>query len=162
NGTPWPWPWFPWTAFGVIGAAVALRSFALAMTFGQTGPIWGDIKARSGIIFDTIWGPYFLVPLALSFVVLLFEGAMSARNRLAAGKLLTCAPSLLLLAWPWSDGPAFQAFLGKVTSTIGSPVWLTVWMLLAFYVRALLRKAPGASLGFVAMIVLLSFVQADT
>ncbi|MFM9965493.1 MAG: hypothetical protein ACKV2Q_30275 [Planctomycetaceae bacterium] len=21
NGTPWPWPWFPWTAFGVIAVA---------------------------------------------------------------------------------------------------------------------------------------------
>ena len=39
NGTPWSWPVFPWVAFGVIAIAVILRSYALTLTFSQTGPI---------------------------------------------------------------------------------------------------------------------------
>lgn len=163
NGTPWPWPWFPWLAFGVIAVAVAIRSFALAMTFGQTGPIWGDIQTRSGIVFDTIWGPYFLVPFGLSILVLLFEGALSAGQRVFARKVLLWSPSLLLFALPWSDGPAFTAFLThRVMATIGSPLWWTVLLLLAFFGWAVWRKIEGASLGFVSMIALLTFIGADT
>ncbi len=163
NGTPWPWPWFPWTAFGVIAVAVVIRSFALAMTFGQTGPIWGDIKARSGIVFDTIWGPYFLIPFGLSVLLLLFEGALAAGNQVVARKTMLFSPSLLLLALPWSSGGAFQSFLiGKVTATIGSPLWWTTLLLLVFFGWALLRKVAGASVGFVSMIALLAFVGADT
>lgn len=163
NGTPWPWPWFPWTAFGVIAAAVVIRSFALAMTFSQTGQIWGDIKARSGIVFDTIWGPYFLVPFGLSILVLLFEGALAAGNRIVARKVMLCSPGMLLLALPWSDGPAFEAFLThRVMATIGAPMWWTLLLLLAFFGWAVLRKIDGASLGFVSMIVLLTFIGADT
>lgn len=163
NGTPWPWPWFPWTAFGVIAVAVVIRSFALAMTFGQTGPIWGDIKARSGIVFDTIWGPYFLIPFGLSILVLLFEGALAAGNQVVARKTMLCSPSLLLLALPWSNGWAFESFLiGKVTATIGSPLWWTTLLLLVFFGWAVLRKVAGASVGFVSMIALLAFVGADT
>ncbi len=163
NGTPWPWPWFPWAAFGVIASAVVVRSFALAMTFSQTGDIWQDIKGRSGILFDTIWGPYFLIPFGLSILLLLFEGAVSAGNLKAASKVLACAPGLLFLAVPWNGGPAFHHFLiGRVTATIGSPLWWTVCLLLLFFGWAALRKVAGASHGFVAMIALLSIVHADT
>ncbi len=163
NGTPWPWPWFPWTAFGVIAVAVALRSFALAMTFGQTGPIWGDLKGRSGILFDTIWGPYFLIPFAMSILLLLLEGAVAAGKMEAARKILVVSPSLLILALPWSDGPAFQTFLmSRMVATIGSPLWCTTLLLLAFFGWAALRKVEGASQRFVAMIFLLSFVGANS
>lgn len=163
NGTPWPWPWFPWTAFGVIAAAVALRSFALAMTFGQTGPIWGDIKGRSGILFDTIWGPYFLIPFAMSILLLLFEGAIAAGRMDVARKVLVRSPALLILALPWSDGQAFRAFLeSRMTATIGSPLWCTTLLLLAFYGWAILRRAQGAELRFVAMIFMLSIIGANS
>ena len=45
NGSPWRWPLYPWTAFGAITLAVALRTFALCMTFGPTGPIWVRLPA---------------------------------------------------------------------------------------------------------------------
>ena len=71
NGTPWRWPWFPWTAFGVIVGAVALRTFALCMTFGPSGPIWVPLSdGRFAISFDTMWGPYFLIPPAFAVLVL--------------------------------------------------------------------------------------------
>ncbi len=58
---------------------------------------------------------------------------------------------------------AFESFLiGKVTATIGSPLWWTTLLLLVFFGWALLRKVAGANIGFVAMIALLAFVGADT
>jgi len=29
NGTPWQWPWFPWTLFGLLAAAACVRSYLL-------------------------------------------------------------------------------------------------------------------------------------
>ncbi len=163
NGTPWPWPLFPWAAFGVIAVAVAIRSFALAMTFGQTGPIWSNIETHSGIVFDTIWGPYFLVPFGLSLLVLLFEGFLSAGNRVLARRVLLFSPGLLLLALSWNGGPAFESFLTqRVLATIGAPLWWTVLLLLSFFGWGIFRKVDGASLGCVSMIVLLTFIGADT
>ena len=66
NGTPWPWPWFPGAAFGVIAGAVGLRSYALTMTFGLDGDIWKKLPTGRAIVFDTIWRPYFLLPLAFA------------------------------------------------------------------------------------------------
>ena len=77
NGTPWSWPMFPWSAFALVIVAVVLRTFALCMTFGPTGPIW--IPASSGnflISFDTMWGPYFLVPIAFALLILFLEGSV--------------------------------------------------------------------------------------
>ncbi len=71
NGTPWPWPWFPGAAFGVIAAAVSLRSYALTMTFGLDGDIWRKLPSGRAIVFDTIWGTYFLVPLGFAIAILL-------------------------------------------------------------------------------------------
>lgn len=162
NGTPWPWPLFPWMAFGVIGTAVAIRSFALAMTFSQTGNIWKDIKGRSGIVFDTIWGPYFLVPFAFVILLLVFESAVASGHVERASKMLKSAPLLLLMALPWSGGNAFEIFLHKFTASIASPLWLTSVMLLLFYGWGILRNVTGATGGLVGMISLLSVVQADT
>lgn len=163
NGTPWPWPWFPWITFGVLFVAVAIRSFALAMTFGQTGPIWGDIQFRSGINFDTIWGPYFLIPFVLSILFLGFEGALTAGRSLWAQRLLLFSPLSLLCSIPWSDRPAAHGFLtGHVATVIGTPLWSSVWLLLAFFGWATLKQVKGATTGFCLLVGMLAFVQADT
>ena len=36
------------------------------MTFGLDGSIWRRIPGGRAIVFDTIWGMYFLVPLAVA------------------------------------------------------------------------------------------------
>ncbi len=39
NGTPWSWPWFPWTVFAVLGFAVCLRAYYLCESFDNR-PAW--------------------------------------------------------------------------------------------------------------------------
>lgn len=129
NGTPWPWPWFPWTMFGVIAAAVALRSFVLSMTFGPTGPIWvGSGRALKNINYDTIFGTYFVVPLAFVLLWLMFEGALVAGNRGVQRRLLALAPGLLVLALPFGGGDVFQSFLDRFVQRVGSPLWISTWL----------------------------------
>ena len=162
NGTPWRWPLFPWTAFGVIAAAVSLRSFALCMTFGPKGAIWQNLSGGIGINFNTIWGPYFLVPLGLAILMLVLEtGLVSGNRRLLIG-VMGAAPLLFLMSIPFGGGFTFRAFLRNFTDSIGSPVWVTTWLLIGFYGWAWLRRAPRAGVGFVAALAALSVIGPRT
>ena len=163
NGTPWEWPWFPWIAFGVLAAAFAFRTFILCMAFGPSGPMWIDLPSGDrAIAFDTLWGPYFLVPIALALLVLVLEGSLSAGNARLTRRTLRAAPALLILAWPFGQGVVFRGFLSEVTAGIGSPVWLTVWSLAVFYGVATIRRLPSAASGLAAMVLLLSVVGPNT
>lgn len=169
NGSPWRWPLYPWTAFGAITLAVALRTFALCMTFGPTGPIWVRLPASSvsssprlAISFDTMWGPYFLIPLVVAVLILYFEAGLATGNRPLVRRVLTLAPLTLLLAVPWSSGPVHWAFLREVTATLGSPLWLSVCLLGAFYVWSWSRGVAGARFGVLGCLLSLTFVTPQT
>ncbi|MBL8850218.1 MAG: hypothetical protein JNG89_11065, partial [Planctomycetaceae bacterium] len=164
NGTPWGWPMFPWTAFAVIAAAVGLRTFALCMTFGPSGTIWIPVINKGlEISFDTMWGPYFLVPPVFSVLVLLLEGSIATGNRKLQQRLLWLAPILLLLlAIPVSDAPVSRGFLLRIVSTVGAPLWLSVGLLIAFYSLASLRRVSGAFAGLLLAVTLLSVVGPET
>jgi hypothetical protein len=163
NGTPWNWPWFPWIAFGVIVGAVALRTFALCMTFGPTGPIWVDLPSGGRAIgFDTMWGPYFLIPPALAVMLLLLEGGLVTGNQRLLRRVLLASPLLLVLAWPYSQGAVFHGFLQQFTSTLGSPIWLAVWLQAAFLGWAWWRGVTGAGAGALASAALLAVVGPRT
>lgn len=162
NGTPWPWPLFPWSAFVFISIAVALRSYALAMTFSPSGPIWISPASRSGIVLDIVWRPYFLVPFALAILILIIESGLTSGNRRVVGRAIATAPLLLLMAWPWSPSVAMQGFLNSLTWTVGSPVWLTVCILVAFYGWCLFRRIAFAETGLIGSVLLLSIVGPST
>jgi hypothetical protein len=163
NGTPWGWPMFPWTAFAVISVAVALRTFALSMTFGPAGPIWVRLSGHQlAISYDTMWGPYFLVPPACSILLLLLEGSVATGNRRLLQRLMWLAPTLLLLSIPVSDAPVAREFLDRFVDTAGSPVWLTVGLLLAFYGLAAWRRVGGAFTGLLGTTALLSVIGPET
>jgi hypothetical protein len=163
NGTPWRWPWFPWPAFVMIFVAVLFRTFALCLTFGPTGPIWVELSGnRQAIAFDTLWGPYFLIPPIFAVGVLLLEAAIVTKNSRLSRGVLVGAPSLLLLAIPYSHGAVFRGFLDELTTAIGTPLWVTVWMLLAFYLWAWLRGVQSAETGWLAMTALLAVIGPQT
>ncbi len=163
NGTPWQWPLFPWTIFGLLIGGAVLRSYALSLTFGPTGPIW--VYPSSGgraIAFATVWGSYFLVPIVAAVLVLLLENGVSRRNHKLTQSTLLAAPLLLLLATPIGAGHVFRSFYFHVTSQIGSPLWLCLGLLLAFYGYAWFRKAAHADLGILATLGLAAFINSET
>ncbi|MCA8999092.1 MAG: hypothetical protein KDA80_18975 [Planctomycetaceae bacterium] len=163
NGTPWPWPLYPWSIFFIFFVAIGFRTFALAMTFGPAGPMWISLgSGMRAISFDTLWGPYFLIPPIFAILVLLVEGSVVTRNMFLAQRVLRSAPLLLVLAVPMSRGPVFLGFLRKVTDTTGSPLWLVILMLIGLYCWSAFRRIRGAIWGTWAMVFLLTFVGPDS
>ncbi|WP_166831480.1 hypothetical protein [Thalassoroseus pseudoceratinae] len=163
NGTPWQWPLFPWTIFGLLIGGAVLRSYALSLTFGPTGPIW--VYPSSGgraIAFATVWGSYFLVPIIAAIMVLLLENGICRGNRKLTQSTLLAAPLLLLFAMPIGAGQVFRSFYFHVTSQIGSPIWLCLGILAAFYGYAWLRKAAHAEFGFLATLAMAAVVTPHT
>lgn len=151
NGTPWRWPWFPWTVFGFLAFGVCVRSYVLSVSFS---PEQG---------YTSAFGAYFLVPILLALLVLLLETGIVERHRFLERLALTVAPALLVFAVPQSAGVTpYRDFLADFVRTAGSPLCLTMFGLLAFYVYAWRRGAAAAELGVTAMLALACFVGLDT
>ena len=131
NGTPWPWPWYPWTAFGFLAFAAGVRSYVLTYNFNLMGA--GDV-----------FGAYYLAPLLFSLLVLAAELAVVHSARRLQTALMIVAPLLLALSWPRGDNGIYLRFLWMLTDSVGSPVWLAVLALAGFYAVAWLRKLPLA------------------
>jgi hypothetical protein len=146
----------------MIACAVGLRSYALTMTFGLDGDIWKKVPTGRAIVFDTIWGTYFLTPLAFAILILLLEIGLVTANRRFAQRVVNWSALLLVLAFPWAGDPISWRFLQTVTRTIGSPLWLTIWGLLAFYVWAWLRGVSEAARSGLATAALLIVVGRQT
>ena len=61
NGSPWPWPLYPWSLFVILGLGVVGRAVFVCLSFYPAG---GS---------KTIFGPWFLIPLLMAWCVLLLE-----------------------------------------------------------------------------------------
>ena len=158
NGTPWSWPWFPWTLFVFMAGAVCFRSFSLSISF--------DLADARKDFWDSAFGPYLLVPFCLAALFVLFEiGLVERLEKLQTG-VLASAPALLLMAYPWL-GPwsrqfTYQHFVYDFVENVGSPVFLTLLGLLAFYSYAVLRGVRRAEMGLVACLLLAVAIEPDS
>ena len=54
NGSPWPWPLYPWAPFVVMAGSLCVRCWSLCVSFHY---VQGH---------QTIFGTYFLVPIGLA------------------------------------------------------------------------------------------------
>lgn len=126
NGTPWPWPWLPWTPFVFLAVAICFRSYSLTISF--------DAPDGNVSFWDTIFGLYLLVPLALAVIVLLIEIGIIEKRPQICSMVLTCSPALMLMAWPWgvpwSRLPSYYRFASEFSNSYGSPVFMTLLALL--------------------------------
>ena len=153
NGTPWRWPWFPWTVFVVLGAAVCFRSFSLAISF--------DLANAHSAYWDTSFGVYLLLPFLLAVLFVLFEIGIVERLQKLQDGVLVVAPVLLIVAYPWI-GPwtrqfTYQRFAYEVVQTLGSPVLYALGGLLLLYGSAWMRG--HRRLGFLSSLLAAMFVE---
>jgi hypothetical protein len=128
SGTPWRWPYYPWSLFIFLTIGIAIRSWWLTISF--------EPAAGSAGCFQ----PYFLLPLCLVWAALVLEMGLVHGSRLAiaAGCLLPGAG--LALSLTGIGHSAVQAeMLTRLTATLGSPGQLAAWSLLGFYVWTWLR-----------------------
>lgn len=154
NGTPWNWPWIPWTVFVFIGGAVCFRSYSLAISF--------DLGKAKAHFWDTSFGLYFLIPFLIPVLFVLLEISLVDRLKKLQNGTLLAAPLLLLISYPWL-GPwtthyTYSRFAYEFVETAGSPVFIALMGLLIFYGYAWLRGLRRAETGFVAMLLLAVFI----
>jgi hypothetical protein len=151
NGTPWRWPWYPWSLFVVLFAGTALRSFELSRSFEAAGGT------------DAAWQPYFLAPLMMAAAVLLMELGIVHRRRWAMWVATFTPMTLLLTAFPGSGSNEVQAeFLSMLRDSIGCPARLTLICLAGFYLLAWLRNIRLAEAGLVICLLLSAVVDHQT
>src|SRR5262249_3782278 len=134
NGSPWPWPLYPWSLFAFLALAVVGRAFLLCMSMH---PILGA---------NVIFGPYFLIPFGFALTVLLLEaGLVSRRPRIIAAALSAPIALVGLALVGHRSDPVYQEFLNLFTArTGGEPVWCTVVLAACFYAYAAVRRAAWA------------------
>ena len=77
NGSPWPWPLYPWSLFVILAIAVPGRAVLMC---------WSLHPLDTNRFDRLIFGPYFLVPFGFALSVLLLElGLTMARKRSRPG-----------------------------------------------------------------------------
>ncbi len=134
NGSPWQWPLYPWSLFFVIAGGVGVRCYSLCVSFHYVN---GS---------QTIFGPYFLVPIGLALSVVWLEIGIAAQRR---GVMVAASAMPLLLAYLATTGhryePVYLHFLHLFRQTLGgSPVFLTLVAAAVFLAYAAMRRVPLA------------------
>jgi hypothetical protein len=153
NGTPWTWPWIPWTHFVFVALAVCFRSYSLTISF--------DAPKLEHAFWDSVFGMYQLVPFFAVILVLLIEIGVTERRDSFATSVLLISPTLMLLAtpWgvPWKKMPSYESFALTVSESLGSPVFVAMLLVLAICFLALLRRVRGGE-GMVYTMLLVAMI----
>jgi hypothetical protein len=151
SGTPWPWPYFPWSLFVYLTIGVTIRAWWLTIAFEPTEGI------------DTAFRPYYLAPLLLAWSALLVETGHARRSWVAVRIGMALPLAALLVAFPGRPmNPVEQQFLGQLVTAIGSPAQIISWSLLLFYGWTWLRRMPSAEPFVLALGGLAAFVGPNT
>jgi hypothetical protein len=152
HGSPWPWPAFPWTLFGMLGLCVSLRAYYLCLSLHFVG------------YADSIFGPYFLAPLGLAAAVLLLEGGLTSRSdRVVRMALWLPAVTVALTAVGHRHDRVYRGFLQMFEYGLGgTPLWVALLLAIGFYIFAVLRRVRYADAALTAAVVLLAFVAPTT
>lgn len=143
NGTPWLWPWYPWSLFVFLAVCICFRSYALGQSFD---PVLGE-TSQSAMTFTSAFGVYFLVPLVFASGVLLLEIGLIEKRRRAIVLAMLVPALCLRISLPASiaSGP-YLDFLHRLMNQAGSPIWLTLLMTGVYYAIASLRGIRSAEI----------------
>jgi hypothetical protein len=137
NGTPWQWPMFPWSIFGLLTIGACCRTYLLSLSF-YGGRGYGPFSHM-----ETGFSLYMLIPLALASMILLLEFALERGGPRQIALCLVAPFLFLLMALP---GPTkmnvelYHKFLAAVVGSNGSPMLIALAGMLVFYVYAWYRS----------------------
>jgi hypothetical protein len=152
NGSPWPWPFYPWSLFAFLAAAVIGRSFLVCKSFHL-------LDSQS--ITDTIFAPFFLVPFGFALAVLLLELGITAKSRLTTAFALATPVLLVIVAGiGHRDEVAYRSFLDLfLERTRATPLFLALAATGFFHLYAWLRGVAFATEGLTATLAAFAFIQ---
>jgi hypothetical protein len=150
NGTPWAWPWFPWAIFAIIGAALALRSYWLALSF------------YPGIGMTSPWGIWFLAPLVLGGAAVALEAGLAAGRRRLVGAAMGLPAVAVAMAFPLGNARLGQLLVRELAAEFASPAMLVAAGAVVFYAYAWARRVREAEAGFALALVALTVIGRGT
>jgi hypothetical protein len=152
DGSPWPWPLYPWALFGLLALAVPGRAILLCYSMHQI-----DVAN----LYDMTFGPYFLVPFGFALIVLLLEAGLTTRHAgLIAAALAMPIVFIAMAAMGHRSERIYAEFLDMFTKRLGAdPVYCTLVLTAVYYGYAALRRAPLAIEGMTAALVALTWVE---
>ncbi|VTT98747.1 Uncharacterized protein OS=Planctomyces maris DSM 8797 GN=PM8797T_25151 PE=4 SV=1 [Gemmataceae bacterium] len=140
TGSPWPWPFYPWSLFVFLAAAVCGRSFLLCWSLHTP-------QAASDLAF----GPHFLVPFGFAVAAVVLEigiAAWSRRTQLLA--LAVPVGTVALAGLGHQPDEVYREFLGHFAARLGgTPLFVSLVAATGFYLIAAVRRVPLAFDGFV-------------
>jgi hypothetical protein len=156
NGSPWPWPLYPWSLFGLLALAVPGRAILICYSM---------LLIDVADLYDMTFGPYFLVPFGLVLCALLLEaGLVTKRRSLILGALI--APLALVAMSMVGHRPegVYQQFLNMFRDRFGGadPVFMSLLAVATFYTYAAIRRTPWALEALTASLAMATFVNPDT
>ena len=159
SGTPWLWPWYPWSLFVFLGMCIAFRAFSLSLSFDAA---LGSTLEQA-LAFDSIFGAYFLVPIVLASGILLLEiGLVSKFDGPVRLAMLVPWLGLYLSLPSTATTGAYDEFLFRLVRDLGSPVWLTMIAASCYYGYALIRRVKSAELLLVMTLLIATRVGSTT
>jgi hypothetical protein len=135
---PWPWAWYPWTLFGVLGFGVLARSPLLC---------WSMHHLAAGETEPFIFGYYFLIPFLFAVAILLLEiGIVEKKSKVLHLALGMPAILVILASIGHRTEVVYCEFLGQFEWRMGgTPLYVTLLASLAFFVYAWGRGVEMAS-----------------
>lgn len=113
NGSPWPWPYYPWSIFFFMLIGMIGRSYLLTISF----------QMDRGM--QSTFALFYLVPIAMAVILLFFEGAMKAGVKESASLLCVSLLAVVVASSIRGFSPVALSFHYEVTRMIGSPLWIT-------------------------------------
>lgn len=154
NGTPWKWPMYPWSIFGLLTVGAACRTYLLSLSF-YGGRGYGPFTQM-----ETGFNFYMLIPLAVAVMILLLEFSLE-RGQPHQINLSMVAPIMLfLMALPGptkTNGELYRAFLAVAVGPHGSPMLIALAGTVIFYAYAWWRSVKHSE-NILCAVLLLSLV----
>jgi hypothetical protein len=147
---PWRWPIYPWSLFAITIVGLSLRSYSLSLSFETA------IGLRSGFQL------YFLIPILLAIPFVLLEIAIVNGYEQLRRFALFAPFATLLLGLPGEGTFIQQRFLLILRESVGNPIQMTLYCLIAFYGIASYRRIRFAENGLAGSIFLSLFVNTNT
>lgn len=152
NGSPWPWPYYPWSLFVFLAVAVCGRAFLLCWSFHL-------LPGGSELVF----GPYFLAPFVFAVAVLVLELGIVSRSRVTELVALAVPVGAVVLSGVGHRPDAiYGEFLTHFVARLGgSPLFVALGTAAGFYGYVWVRGVRFASEGLTAALVGFAFVKSD-
>ncbi|MCA9101164.1 MAG: hypothetical protein KDA63_08445 [Planctomycetales bacterium] len=153
NGSPWPWPQYPWSLFVFLAVGVLGRTYYLC------------VSLHFVVSPTNIFGCYFWVPFLLAVNVLLIEFAVVARKSVALGWVALLAPVVTLAASWGVESSLLQNlnFPDRFAAQLGgTPLFVTTIAVAVVYLWGTLRRLRHAADALSMALLLLAVVSATT